>query len=264
MTSENADAAPSVGRLGDDAVVRTDSNRHIGVFRAIKLMFLLPRRGRGFWYSLAIDLLWPVLALTTRLRFRGGLPKEGGVLLASNHLSNADPVTVTAFALHAGRIPRFLAKSSLWKVPVIGNVVRGGGHIPVERETAQARGAYHGAVDAVRRGECVLFFPEAGFSDDVDHWPSARVKNGVARVALETGAPVVPVVNWGTHTLLPAKARFPKVFPRKTIDIVTGDPVDLSDITGTDREALNEATRRIMNAITELLSELRGETPPVR
>ncbi len=238
----------------------------MSTWQAFSLVFRVPRRGRGFWFSLAIDLIWPLLALSARLRFRGAakLPKSGGVLLASNHLSFADPVTVTAFALAAGRIPRYLARADLWRVPLIGRVLRGGGHIPVERGTAKARDAYHGAVDAVRRGECVIFFPEAGFSDDADNWPSQRVKNGVARVALETGAPVVPVVNWGTHELLPATAKFPRLFPRKTVDIVTGDPVDLSDLSGLDRESLDEATKRIMHAITELLAGLRGETPPNR
>ncbi|UVS76590.1 1-acyl-sn-glycerol-3-phosphate acyltransferase [Actinokineospora sp. UTMC 2448] len=236
----------------------------MGTLRALTLMFRVPRRGRGFWFSLAIDLIWPLMALSARLRFAGSLPQRGGVVLASNHLSFADPVTVTAFTLAAGRIPRYLAKASLWKVPGIKQVLDGGGHIPVVRDTAQARAAYVGAVDAVKRGECVMFFPEAGFSDDVSHWPSARVKNGVARVAMETGAPVIPVVNWGTHELLPAHARFPRLFPRRTVQIVAGPPVDLSDLTGIDRETLNEATKRIMHAITELLAELRGEEPPVR
>ncbi|MGW5050614.1 lysophospholipid acyltransferase family protein [Actinokineospora sp. NPDC004072] len=236
----------------------------MSTLRALTLMFRVPRRGRGFWFSLAIDLIWPLLALSARLRFSGSLPRSGGVLLASNHLSNADPVTVTAFALAAGRIPRYLAKASLWKAPVVKQVLAGGGHIPVERNTAQARTAYTGAVEAVRRGECVMFFPEAGFSDDESHWPSARVKNGVARVALETGAPVIPVVNWGTHELLPSHARFPRLLPRRTVQIVAGPPVDLSDLSGLDRETLQEATKRIMHAITELLAELRGEDPPIR
>ncbi|MFC7612512.1 lysophospholipid acyltransferase family protein [Actinokineospora soli] len=201
------------------------------------------------------------MALSARLRFAGSLPREGGVVLASNHLSNADPVTVTAFALAKGRIPRYLAKASLWKVPVVKQVLDGGGHIPVLRNTAQARTAYTGAVEAVRRGECVMFFPEAGFSDDTSHWPSTRVKNGAARIALETGAPVIPVVNWGTHELLPPNARFPKLFPRRTVQIVAGPPVDLSDLSGFDRETMDEATKRIMHAITELLAELRGEQP---
>ncbi|MCP2300974.1 lysophospholipid acyltransferase family protein [Actinokineospora globicatena] len=243
-----------------------DSNEPLPTWRAVALMFRVPRRGRGFWFSLAIDLIWPLLAVLTRLRFRGGdkLPKSGGVLLASNHLSFADPVTVTAFALASGRIPRYLAKASLWRLPLVNRVLTGGGHIAVERNTAQARHAYLGAVQAVAKGECVMFFPEAGFSDDEDHWPSRKVKNGVARVALETGAPVIPVVNWGTHAFLPATAKFPKVFPRKTIDIVAGDPVDLSDLSGTDRETIDEAMKRIMHAMTELLATLRAETPPTR
>ncbi|GLZ40967.1 lysophospholipid acyltransferase family protein [Actinokineospora sp. NBRC 105648] len=236
----------------------------MSTWRAITLMFRVPRRGRGFWFSLAIDLIWPLLAVFTRLRFRGTLPKDRGVLLASNHLSFADPVTVTAFTLAAGRIPRYLAKASLWRTPVVGKVLKGGGHIPVERNTAQARDAYLGAVRAVQKGECVMFFPEAGFSDDGDHWPSRRVKNGVARVALETGAPVIPVVNWGTHLLLPATAKFPRLLPRKTVDIVAGEPVDLSDLAGTDRASIEEATKRIMHAVTELLATLRGEEPPAR
>ncbi|WP_018683894.1 lysophospholipid acyltransferase family protein [Actinokineospora enzanensis] len=236
----------------------------MGTWRALALMFRTPRRGRGAWYGLAIYLIWPLLALSTRLRFRGGekLPRTGGVALVSNHLSFADPVTVTAFALAAGRIPRYLAKSSLWRIPVVGRVLASGGHIPVERNTAQARHAYIGAVQAIERGECVMFFPEAGFSDDTDHWPSRRVKSGVARVALETGVPVIPVVNWGTHKLLPPTARFPRLFPRKTVDILAGDPVDLSDLEGTDRETVDEATKRIMHAVTELLAGLRDEKPP--
>ncbi|EWC59478.1 1-acyl-sn-glycerol-3-phosphate acyltransferase [Actinokineospora spheciospongiae] len=239
-----------------------DTERPMGLRHALALMFRVPRRGRGFWYSFAIDLIWPLLALSARLRFRGTLPRTGPVLLASNHLSYADPVTVTAYALTRGRIPRYLARADLWQMPVVGRVLDGGGHIPVERGTVRARDAYRNAVDAARRGECVIFFPEAGFSDNADNWPSERVKNGVARVALETGAPVVPVVNWGTHDLLPSTAWFPRLFPRRTVDIVAGEPVDLSDLTAVDRETLDEATKRIMHAITELLADLRGEQPP--
>nr|WP_084467585.1 lysophospholipid acyltransferase family protein [Actinokineospora inagensis] len=238
----------------------------MSTLRALALQFRTPRRGRGFWYSVAIDVIWPLMALVTRLRFRGAdkLPKTGGVVLVSNHLSFADPVTLTAYTLAAGRIPRYLAKASLWRIPLVGRVLNGGHHIAVERNTAQARHAYLGAVKAIESGECVIFFPEAGFSDDEDFWPSRRVKSGVARVALETGAPVVPVVNWGTHRLLPTTAKFPRLFPRKTVDIIAGDPVDLSDLVGTERETIDAATKRIMQAVTDLLATLRAETPPTR
>ena len=233
---------------------------------AFGLQFRFPRRGRGFWFSLAIDVIWPFTALFTRMRMTGleHLRHEKGVLVASNHLSFADPVSVTSFCLAGGRIPRYLAKASLWRIPIVGKVLASGGHIPVTRGTAEARNAYHGAVEAAARGECVVFFPEATFSDDDGHWPSPKVKNGVARVALESGLPVIPLANWGTHLLLPSKARFPKLFPRKTIELVAGPPVDLSDLIGQpiNRATLDVATARIMRAVTDLLADIRQEPAP--
>jgi 1-acyl-sn-glycerol-3-phosphate acyltransferase len=224
------------------------------------------RAGRGVWYSAAIEVIWPCLVLLTRFRARGAdnIPKTGGVVVASNHLSFLDPTTLAAFVLEAGRVPRFLAKASLWKVPVLGPIMRNGRHIPVHRGTTTAGGAYRDAVAAVNAGECVAIFPESTFSDDPDHWPM-KGKTGAARIALETGAPVVPVANWGTHRLLPSTAWIPRGFPRKTVDLVAGPPVDLDDLRGPDpsREVLDEATARIMAAITALLGVTRGESPPV-
>ncbi|MEV6877911.1 lysophospholipid acyltransferase family protein [Amycolatopsis sp. NPDC051128] len=224
------------------------------------------RAGRGAWYSLAIEVVWQFLVQSTRFRVRGArhLPRDGGVVVASNHLSYADPATLTAFCLAAGRVPRYLAKASLWKLPAVGSVMRSGRHIPVYRGAATASEAYRDAVAAVRAGECVAIFPEATFSNDPDGWPM-RGKTGVARIALETGAPVIPVANWGTHHLLPATAWLPRGLPRKTVDLVAGPPVDLSDLYGRQltREVLEEATARIMAAVTDLLGTLRGERPPV-
>jgi 1-acyl-sn-glycerol-3-phosphate acyltransferase len=221
--------------------------------------------GRGAWYSAAIRIIWPILALSTRFRVAGtgNIPKSGGVLVASNHLSFADPATLTAFCLEAGRVPRYLAKASLWNVPLLGSVMRSGKHIPVYRGAPTASGAYRDAVASVLSGECVGIFPEATFSDDVDGWPM-KGKTGAARIALETGAPVIPVANWGTHHLLPSTSWLPRGIPRKTVDLVAGPPVDLADLQGPDpsREILEEATARIMAAITTLLARARRESPP--
>ncbi|HEV7975519.1 MAG TPA: lysophospholipid acyltransferase family protein [Amycolatopsis sp.] len=225
------------------------------------------RAGSGAWYSAAVSIIWPFLVLFTRFRVAGAanVPKAGGVLVASNHLSFADPATLTAFCLEAGRVPRYLAKASLWDVPLLGSVMRSGKHIPVYRGAPTASGAYRDAVASVRSGECVGIFPEATFSDDVGGWPM-KGKTGVARIALETGAPVIPVANWGTHRLLPSTAWFPRGIPRKTVDLVAGAPVDLADLQGPDpsREVLEEATARIMAAITALLARARRESPPVK
>ncbi|MBE1579215.1 lysophospholipid acyltransferase family protein [Amycolatopsis roodepoortensis] len=222
------------------------------------------RAGRGAWFAFAINVVWPFLVLFTRFRVRGGehLPASGGFLVASNHLSFADPTTVTAYCLAHGRVPRYLAKASLWDAPVIGSVMRSGKHIPVYRGAATASDAYRDAVSAVREGECVVIFPEATFTDHPDGWPM-RGKTGIARIALETGVPVIPLANWGTHHLLPSDAVLPRAFPRKTVNLVAGPPVDLSDLMtpSPSREVLEEATKRIMTAVTELLIEIRGSRP---
>ncbi|GAA3548822.1 lysophospholipid acyltransferase family protein [Amycolatopsis ultiminotia] len=223
------------------------------------------RDGRGAWYHVAIEVVWQLLTVLSRFRVRGGrhIPAAGGVLVVSNHLSFADPATLTAFCLGAGRVPRYLAKASLWPAPVLGSVMRSGRHIPVHRGAPTASGAYRDAVAAVRAGECVAIFPEATFSGDPAHWPM-KGKTGAARIALETGVPVVPVANWGTHELLPAGAWFPRGVPRRTVELLAGPPVDLSDLTGPEptRAVLEEATARIMTAVTALLAEIRDERPP--
>ena len=233
----------------------------------VRLTLRTPRRRRGFWYGLAIDVLWPFVMVFCRSSWHGGenIPGSGPVLIASNHVSFADPVTVTAYVLAHGRIPRYLAKAGLWDIPVVRSVLAGGRHIPVHRGTSKATDAYRDAVTAVEAGECVLVFPEGTFTADPDGWPSVKqAKSGIARLALATGAPVVPIGHWGTQFVLPQKAKFPRLLPRKPVAIRTGPPVDLSDLLGVEptREVVAEATERIMAAITEQLELARGEQAP--
>lgn len=229
------------------------------------MILRFPRRGRGFWFGLAIELIAPLLALTTRwhIEGRGYVPRRGGVLVASNHLSFADPLAVTLFALSAGRVPRFFAKAELWRTPVVRWVMASGHHIAVHRGRASALHAFRDGVAAARDGECVVVYPEGGFTDDPDGWPS-RAKTGLARMALTTGTPVVPLACWGTQSLLPVGSRLPRVLPRPDLHLVAGPPVDLSDLVCERPTAsqLREATERIMAAITEQLSHVRGQTPP--
>jgi 1-acyl-sn-glycerol-3-phosphate acyltransferase len=225
----------------------------------------------GPWFRLAVALLKPPLVLLTRQDWRGAehLPPagpDGGVVVASNHVSHLDPFTLAHFLWDNGRAVRYLAKDSVFRIPVLGRIVAGCGQIPVQRETTLAAGALPAAVEAVRRGECVGIYPEGTLTRDPGLWPM-RGKTGAARVALETGCPVVPVAQWGIHELLPPYAHRPALRARTTVHVVAGPPVDLESLRRVPLSAgvLLEATARIVAAITGLLEELRSETaPPVR
>jgi 1-acyl-sn-glycerol-3-phosphate acyltransferase len=238
--------------------------RPLSVREVLALSFTRRRRGSGFAFGAAIAALWPFTMFGARVAFAGGehLPRTEGALLACNHVSEVDPIYDVAFVISHGRMPRFLAKAELWRVPVVRNVMAGGRHIPVQRASIRAADAYKEAIEALRRGEVVVFYPEGTFTADPAGWPM-KAKNGIGRIALATGAPVIPVANWGTHELLPPDRR-PRFFPRKTVRVVAGPPVDLSRWLGgpRTRTALDGATGAIMADITALVADLRGEEPP--
>ncbi len=225
----------------------------------------MPRRRMGFWYTVAVLLLRPPWRVMTRHDWRGAshLPRAGGVVVCTNHISHADPLAFAHFLFDNGRLPRFLVKSGMFSLFFIGTVLRGARQIPVYRESADAGKAFAAAVAAVRRGECVAIYPEATLTRDPGLWPMVG-KTGAARVALTTGAPVIPVAQWGAQDVLAPYGRRLHLVPRRTVHVLAGPPVDLSEFEGHDLNAvvLREATEKIMSAITRLLEDLRGETAP--
>lgn len=245
---------------------RRRPERGLRLWRKLAVWVLYPRTDRGFWYGFAIDALWPVLMAVARWDFRGGrqVPASGGALLAANHLSHVDPIVLVSYCMTQGRVPRFLAMKELWGKTVVGAPLRGGRHIPVDRRASGIE-AYRAAVEAVRSGEVVVIYPEGGFADHSDGWPRAA-RTGIARMALETGAPVIPVAQWGSNHLLPPTARRPTLFPRATLRVLAGPPVALDDLREgrIGRRSLQKATDRIMGRITEQLAVLRREEPPAR
>jgi 1-acyl-sn-glycerol-3-phosphate acyltransferase len=116
----------------------------------------------------------------------------------------------------------------------------------------------------VEKGQAVTIYPEGTISRDPQLWPMAG-KTGAARIALETGCPVIPIGQWGAQELMyGGELRFPKLLPRKTLRFKAGDPVDLDDLRDQPVAVavLIEATERIMDAITSLVADLRGEPAP--
>ncbi len=191
------------------------------------------------------------------------LPATGGVIVVSNHISNVDPLCLGQYLIWNGRWPRALIKADLWSIPVLGRLAQATGQIPVERGTERADGALGAAQAALAAGECVLIYPEGTITADPDTWPMTP-HPGAARLALATGAPVIPVGQWGAQAVMPGKKlSWPRLIPRRTVSFRAGPAVDLSDLVGSERPAdVRTAADRIMAAVTALVVELRGEQAP--
>ncbi|WP_336206024.1 lysophospholipid acyltransferase family protein [Nonomuraea sp. LPB2021202275-12-8] len=207
----------------------------------------------------------PLSWLLVKKDWRRGdrMPRTGGIIIAANHLSWADPVLLAHFLYNHGRWPVVLAKSALFKVPFLGHAVRALCAIPVYRGSSEAARSLRESAQRLEDGGAILFYPEGTCTRDPRLWPMVG-KTGAARLALESGAPVIPVAHWGAHELLPYGEKRPRPFPRKTFRVIVGPPVDLSKYAGRSPEAdvLREATADIMMAITAQLAELRGEKAP--
>ncbi|MDG9692199.1 lysophospholipid acyltransferase family protein [Streptomyces sp. DH17] len=225
----------------------------------------MPRRRIGFWYRFAAVICKPPLVVLIKRDWRGmeNIPADGGFITAVNHNSHVDPFAYAHYQYNTGRVPRFLAKSGLFKKGFVGAAMRGTGQIPVYRESTDALSAFRAAIDAVERGECVAFYPEGTLTRDPDGWPMTA-KTGAARVALQTKCPVIPVAQWGCNELLPPYTKKPHLLPRKTHRVLAGPPVDLSRFYDKEMtaEVLKEATEVIMAAVTRQLEEIRGEKAP--
>jgi 1-acyl-sn-glycerol-3-phosphate acyltransferase len=216
------------------------------------------------YVGLAATIIPPMTAMA-KLRIRGHehLPARGAFVLSPNHYSEIDPIIMAMAVWKAGRVPRFMAKASLFTLPVVGAILRAAGQIPVERAGRGGQAASMEAARTLVRDELgVIIYPEGSLTREPDLWPM-RGKTGAVRMALEAGVPLIPAAHWGTQHLLPRYGKAIRPFPRKTIDIVFGPPVDLSDFAGkTDQASMTAATDRVMGAIAGLLGELRGEQPP--
>jgi 1-acyl-sn-glycerol-3-phosphate acyltransferase len=216
-------------------------------------------------YRLAAGLLRGPVQAMARHRWSGleHLPRAGGFLVASNHLSYTDPLCL-GLMLHAqGLSPRFLGKAEVFGLPLVGRVLTGAGQIPVHRGTGLAGHAYIDAVAAVGAGECVVVYPEGTLTRDPEMWPMTG-RTGAARIALATRAPVIPAAQWGPQQLLPPYSARLRLVPPVTVRIAVGAPVMLDDLFPQPMSAglLAEATDRILDAITALLAGLRGEPAP--
>ena len=222
-----------------------------------------PSRAARAGYVIPAAIVRPALRGLVRQVWEGteNLP-ETGAILAVNHISELDPLSVAHMVYNQGLLPTFLAKAELWKVPVLKQVLEATRMIPVERSRDGGR-SLDAAREAVATGRAIIVYPEGTVTRDPDGWPMAA-QSGAVRLALQTGAPLIPVGQWGIQELLPYGGRAPRPFPRKTARIRIGAPVDLDDLRGAPMTAsgLRAGTVRMMDAITAIVADLRGEPAP--
>ena len=199
------------------------------------------------FYRFALFAGWPFLSLVYRLRVRGfeHVPRSGGFVLASSHASNFDPWPLAA-SIYPRQL-RFMAKAELFN-PVLGPLLRHGGSFPVRRGAGDLE-AIGTAVRLVRdEDQVVVMFPlGTRLRKGRRKKRPPRPHPGAASIALTAGVPLVPAAIAGTDRLL----RLDKM------QVAYGPPVAVEDLGHLDpRRAARDATRRLMDAITELESSL--------
>jgi 1-acyl-sn-glycerol-3-phosphate acyltransferase len=213
----------------------------------------------------AMAVIRPLSTLLTKREWLGSerIPKAGGVIIAANHVSWLDPFALGHFVYSTGRLPRFMGKASLFRKPVIGMILRGAHQIPVHRGERDGAAALSDAVQALRDGEAVLLYPEGTLTQDPDWWPM-QAKTGVARLALMSGAPVIPVAQWGAQEML-GRSRRLRLFPRKTMQIHAMNPLRVEALpadTQPTREQLRAFTVEVMESVRAELEVIRGVPSP--
>ena len=184
-----------------------------------------------FAYRFVVALIRPLLMVLTKRDWQGAenLPSSGGFVVAPNHLSYVDPLVFGHFMYDHGRAPFFLGKEGVFRVPVLGALLRSAEQIPVYRNTGRAADAFRAAVAAVEGGKCIAVYPEGTLTRDPQLWPMVG-KTGAARIALATRCPVIPVAQWGPQEMLAPYGKRLRLLPRRTMHVRAGRPVDLSDL----------------------------------
>ncbi|MFZ9284037.1 MAG: lysophospholipid acyltransferase family protein [Candidatus Nanopelagicales bacterium] len=228
-------------------------------------MSAVRRRDKTFLWWLVAFILKPKMTLLTKRDWRNAdrVNVDSGIIFAGNHISWFDPFPVAHFLWQNNRPPIYLGKESVFKVKVLGSLLRGLDQIPVKRNSEDAAAALSVAVERLAAGEAVVIYPEGTITRDPNMWPM-KGKTGTIRLALLTGAPLIPFAQWGANEVIPPYKFKLRLFPRKTMRINVGEPLDLSKYQDKPitEELLASATDDLMQTIADLLGELRNEVAP--
>lgn len=227
---------------------------------------------RNFAFRFYGSIVVPIMCALSKITVEGAenLPKTGPIVITPNHFSNIDPLVIAYAVYKQRRAPRFLAKSSLFKIPVVGAVLRQTGQIRVERHgSPQKSNPLSEARQIIEQESVVIVYPEGTLTRDPKLWPM-RGKTGAVRLATVADLPILPVAHWGTQHLMPRYGKL-RIFPRSKITVKFGEPYRLPNLEESgdlpvskkkEQAVLYKNTDFVMDKITEILAELRNETPP--
>lgn len=224
-------------------------------------------RGKPSIFWIFVPTVLPFVSYLVKYIFhdRKKMLRTGPLIIAPNHYSNIDPIVMGVAVWHLGRNPRFMAKASILRIPVLGWLLRKSGQIPVERggSVAKSQESLNAARDLVEHNRSVIIYPEGSLTRDPELWPM-RGKSGAVRLALELDIPIQPMAHWGTQALMGRYSSKLSWKPRHRIHVKVGDAVDLSKYKGKplSNDVLTAATADVMAAITALLEDLRNEKAP--
>jgi 1-acyl-sn-glycerol-3-phosphate acyltransferase len=221
-----------------------------------------------------------VTALTGGLEVSGTVPgslRGRPFLLAANHIGVFDAAVLLAACHRIGIAPRFVTNGGLFDTPLIGGLLRRAGHLRVDPLAAGCAVRGTPLLPQLGSDRPVLIYPEGRISSDPDLWPD-RGQTGLARLALATGLPVLPLSQWGAQEVIPAATPPVRSLPdlirltmvwlravglrhRIRFQVHVGSPIDLAGLRqGRPGDAMR-AHARIMLALTEGLVPLRTDQP---
>jgi 1-acyl-sn-glycerol-3-phosphate acyltransferase len=235
-----------------------------------------PGRTGALLYSLLAAVAGVVVTMFSRLalaRQRGRrraaqrLP-DGPIIVIANHTSYADGVLLALACRRLGRSLRLLAHSGVFRVPLLGRLLGSLGFIPVARGGPDAANALDAAAAALAAGEAVGIFPEGRITRDRNRWPE-RSKTGAIRLALRSGAPIVPVAMVGAHDVVGRKRialrLLKNLVRRPRVDVLVGAPIDVRPLVGWNPDPPPEAVRRaadlVMGELVGLVADVRQLEP---
>lgn len=206
------------------------------------------------WVIASARTMFALQGLKFSMWGREYVPREGGAVMAINHTGYLDFTYAGYATLPTRRVVRFMAKESVFRNPVAGPMMRGMGHIPVDR--SQGAGSFREAVQALRAGEIVGVYPEATISRSFE---LKEFKLGAARMAQEAGVPILPTTVWGAQRVW--TKGHPKNLGRTNtpIFVTVGEPMPV----GADADIV-EVTAELKRRMQEQLDGQQAAYPPMR